>query len=244
MKDILFDSYRQYQKESKESTIKAFFKLPVPAMVLLCVSLACVVFNFVVIICNLVASLGIVCLMAEIAIYIVLYLYTDSYQIKASNTRVKTYVKYCSDLLTWFRKAGFVASKENLLELISRVDEHINDSQQRKKNNQQRFDKWCQALLFPIVLAIFSTVIKDQTDVMLMLSYAVIIILAIGLLYLGAYHCLNIISFFEKRKIAQMKSFADDLQGIMDTQFDNKMVEVLSDNASEELAAQQPGNTK
>lgn len=140
MKDILFDSYRQYQKESKDSTIKAFFKLPVPALVLLCVSLACVVFNFVVIIFDLVASLGIVCLMAEIAIYIVLYLYTDSYQIKASNTRVKTYVKYCSDLLTWFRKVGFVASKENLLDLISRVDEHINDSQQRKKNNQQRFD--------------------------------------------------------------------------------------------------------
>ena len=224
MKDRLFDCYRQYQKSAKDNIFKAFFKLPIPAVVLLSLSLVCVVLNFVVILCNWVAPVGLLLLIAEMVICIALYLFTDNYQIKNSDTRINTYVNYCAKLSEWLRETGFVVTKENIIELRNRVNQHISDDRQRKKENQERFDKWCQALLFPILLAVFSTVIKDQTDILIMLGYAMTMIVTIGLLYLGAYHCVNVISFFEKRRFAQMQRFAEDLQGILDTQFDDRLI--------------------
>ena len=231
MKDRMFDCYRQYQKSSKDKIFKAFFKLPVPAVVLMSLSLVCVILNFVVILCNLVAPIGLFLLIAEMAICIALYLFTDNYQIQNSDTRMQKYVSHCSDLAEWFHQTGFIVSKDNVIELRNRVKQHISDDQKRKKANQERFDKWCQALLFPIILAIFSAAIKNQTDILVMVGYAVTMIVSIGLLYLGAYHCLNVISFFEKRRVAQMERFAEDLQGIIDTQYAEKMMFI-----SEEVA--------
>ena len=236
MKDRLFDCYRQYQKSSKDNILKAFFKLPIPAVVLMSLSLVCVVLNFVVVSCNLVAPIGLLLLVAEMVICIALYLFTDNYQIKNSDTRILKYVSHCSDLAEWLHQTGFIVSKENVIELRNRVNQHISNDQKRKKENQERFDKWCQALLFPILLAIFSTAIKDQSDILVMVGYAVTMIVSIGLLYLGVYHCLNVISFFEKRRVAQMEHFAADLQGIIDTQFDEKIITMLVESESDDLA--------
>ena len=238
MKDILFDCYRQYQKRSKDNMVKAFFSLPVPALVLICLSLACVILNFMVIACHMVTSISFFLLIAEIAICIALYLFTDNYQIKTSDTRMKAYVNYCSKLVEWFSQTGFVVSKGNIEELKNRVDQHILDDQQRRNANQERFDKWCQALLFPILLAIFSAAIKEQTDIFVMLGYATTMIATIGLLYLGVYHCVNVLSFFEKRRLAQIKSFTEDLQGILDTQFNSSLIQKLDGYSGEDLSEQ------
>lgn len=147
-------------------------------------------------------------------------------------TSFQKYVSHCSDLAEWFQQTGFIVSKDNVIELRNRVKQHISDDQKRKKENQERFDKWCQALLFPILLAVFSAVIKNQTDILVMLGYAMTMIVTIGLLYLGAYHCVNVISFFEKRKFAQIQRFAEDLQGILDTQFDDRLIQWWDKNPS------------
>lgn len=224
MEEILFDCYRQYQKRNKGNMFKAFFRLPVPALVLICLSLVCVIINCIVIVCNMIVDISLFLLIAELGICIALYLFTDNYQIKTGTVRIRTYVSYCSKLAEWFYQAGLIVSKENIVEIKRRVDQHISEEQQRRKANQERVDKWCQALLFPIILAIFSTAIKDQTDILVMVGYAVTMIVSIGLLYLGVFHCLNVISFFEKRRVAQMEHFAEDLQGIIDTQFPEEMM--------------------
>lgn len=233
MEDRLFDCYLQYKKTSKDNMFKAFFKLPILALVLIFLSLVCAVSNFVVISRNLVASIGLLLLIAEMAICIALYLLSDNYQIKNSDTRMQKYVRYCSDLAERLHQTGFIASKDNVIELRNRVKQRISDDQKKHKANQERFDKWCQALLFPIVLAIFSTTIKDQTNVLVMVGNAATMIISIGLLYLGVYQCLNIISFFEKRRVAQMERFAEDLQGIIDTQFEDKLVAYIKDDKTE-----------
>ena len=204
---------------------KAFFRLPVPALVLICLSLVCVVLNFIVIVCNMITEISLLLLIAELGICIALYLFTDNYQIKTSDVRIRTYETYCSKLTEWFRQTGLIVSKENIVEIKRRVDQYVTEEQQRKKANQERIDKWCQALLFPILLTIFSAVIKEQTNIFVMLGCATTMISAIGLLYLGVYHCVNVISFFEKRKYAQMKSFSEDLQGILDTQFGSSLIQ-------------------
>lgn len=224
MEEILFDSYRKYQKNHKGSTIKALFRLPATAIVLLIMSCVCLALNIFVILFDWIPILGVVCLVAELIVCITLYFYTDNYQIKTSDTRMKTYAKYCTDLLTWIDNTDFSVTKANMEIIIDRVNTRIEAKQMRNQANQQRFDKWCQALLFPVVLAVFSAAIKNQTDIVVMLAYAATLLVTIGLVYLAIYHCINMLLFFEKRRIAQMKSFAEDLQAIIDIQFDNFIV--------------------
>ena len=93
MKDRLFDCYRQYQKSSEVNMFKAFFKLPITALVLMILSLVCVVLNFVVVSCNLVAPIGLLLLVAEMVICIALYLFTDNYQIQfLSKLKISLYL--------------------------------------------------------------------------------------------------------------------------------------------------------
>ena len=70
MKDRLFDCYRQYQKSSKDNIFKSFFKLPIPAVVLMSLSLVCVVLNFIVIVCNMITEISLFLLIAELGICI------------------------------------------------------------------------------------------------------------------------------------------------------------------------------
>lgn len=224
MEEILFDSYRKYQKSQKGNTLKAIFKLPVLAIVLLAMSIVCLTLNILVIIFDWVPIWGLVCLLAELAVCVSLYFYTDNYQIRTSDTRMKTYAVYCANLMNWLQGTGFCVTEANILVIIARINNRIDAKQKKKQENQQRFDKWCQALLFPVVLAVFSAILKSQTDIVVMLAYAATLLLTISLVYLGAYNCMNMISFFEKRRVAQMRSFADDLQGVLDTQLDNKLM--------------------
>ena len=97
MKDRLFDCYRQYQKSSEGNMFKAFFKLPITALVLMILSLVCVVLNFVVISCNLVAPIGLLLLIAEMAICIALYLFTNNYQLSQnSDSHIFVFSYHCS----------------------------------------------------------------------------------------------------------------------------------------------------
>ena len=136
MKDILFDCYRQYQRRSKDNMFNAFFRLPVPAMVLICLSLVCVVLNFIVIVCNMTTEISLFLLIAELGICIALYLFTDNFQIKTSDVRIRTYETYCSKLTEWFRQMGLIVSKESIVEIKRRVDQHIIEDQQRKKQTK------------------------------------------------------------------------------------------------------------
>lgn len=172
---------------------------------------------------------GAACLLAELIVCIVLYSYADNYQIKTSDTRMKAYANYCAELLTWLRNTGFSATKENVEIIIDRMNARINARQIKKQTNQQRFDKWCHALLFPVVLAVFSAAIKNQTDVVVMLAYAATLLMTIGIVYLAVYNCMNLWLFFDKRRLAQMKSFTEDLQGIIDTQYDDRLVVSIND---------------
>ena len=236
MEEILFDSYREYQKSHKDNILKSLFKLPIWAIVLLIMSIACLVLNVLIIIFGWVPIWGLVCLVAELLVFIILCFFTDNYRISSSDLRMKTYLKYCSELLVWLQSTGFSVTKTNIEIIIERVNGRIEAMQKTKQANHQRFDKWCQALLFPIVLAVFSAVIRSQTDIMVILAYAITLLITIGLVYLGLCNCINMLSFFEKRRIEQMRRFVEDLQGIIDTQLANRLMFIILRNETESLA--------
>lgn len=113
---------------------------------------------------------------------------------------------------------------ENITEIMTRTNKRIDLLEKKRKERRDRIDRWIQILIIPILLAIFSAVIKEQTDLSLLLVYAVTMIVAIastGLAFLNIY---NILDSFQKRKLEQIKSFVEDLQGILDCQFECKLI--------------------
>lgn len=58
MEEILFNSYRKYQKNNKRNTLKALFRLPIGARVLLAMSFICLVLNILVIFCDWIQAWG------------------------------------------------------------------------------------------------------------------------------------------------------------------------------------------
>lgn len=69
----------------------------------------------------------------------------------------------------------------------------------------------------------FSAIIREQTDLTTLFAYAIAFLIALGSFDLAFLNCYNIFDFFKKRKLEQLKSLYNDLQGVLDCQFDNKL---------------------
>lgn len=223
MQTILFDSYREYQKLNKDSIIKAIFKLPIVVKLLFAGLGICLLYNFAAIFINPMRKGYIFCLIIEIALCLGLYIYTENFQVKNSSLRFSVYQTYCSDIKNWLEQTGIVVTKENLTELINRIDKDIEILDTKRSRKRERIEKWMQILIIPILLAIFSSIIKEQTDLSILLSYAMSLLFGFGSLSLAFIGCYNAFDFFEKRKLEQLRSLSSDLQGVLDCQFDNKL---------------------
>lgn len=224
METILFDSYRKYQKEQKDKFIKAIFKLPLWAQIFLAIIVICLVYSVLVVFVPCLRVAYGYCLAVEVLTCVALYFYTENFQIKTSDSRLFVYQEYCEKIKHWLDSVGVNVTPESITEIMTRTNKHIDLLEKKRKERRDRIDRWIQILIIPILLAIFSAVIKEQTDLSLLLVYAVtmiVVIASIGLAFLNVY---NTIDFFQKRKLEQMKSFAEDLQGILDCQFESKLI--------------------
>lgn len=224
MESILFDSYRKYQKEHKDNFIKAIFKLPIWAQIFLVIIVLCLAYSVLVVFVPCLRVAYGYCLAVEVLTCVALYFYTENYQIKTSDSRLFVYQEYCEKIKQWLVSVGVNVTPENIKEIMKRTNKRIALLEKKRKERRDRIDKWIQILIIPILLAIFSAVIKEQTDLSLLLVYAVSMIVAIASIGLAFLNIYNIIDFFQKRKLEQMKSFAEDLQGVLDCQFTCKLI--------------------
>lgn len=223
MQTILFDSYRNFQKSSKDSFIKAVFKLPLVVKILFAVLGICFLFNLLAIFITPIRKGYPFCAVIEVALSTVLYLYTESFQVKNSSLRFSVYQSYCANIKNWLEEIGIVVTEENLTKLINRIDKDIEILNNKRTCKRERIEKWMQILIIPILLAIFSSIIKEQTDLSVLINYAMNLLLGFGSLSLIFIGCYNIFDFFEKRKLEQLRSLSSDLQGVLDCQFEDKL---------------------
>lgn len=224
MESILFDSYRKYQKEQKDNFIKAIFKLPLLAQIFLAIIVLCLIYSVLVVFVPWLRVAYGYCLAVEVLTCVALYFYTENFQIKTSDSRLFVYQEYCEKIKQWLASVGVNVTPENVTEIMKRTNKHIALLEKKRKERRDRIDRWIQILIIPILLAIFSAVIKEQTDLSLLLVYAVTMIVTIASIGLAFLNIYNIIDFFQKRKLEQMKSFAEDLQGILDCHFECKLI--------------------
>lgn len=224
MHTILFDNYRQYQKETRGNIVKAFRRLPIPAIIIFLTIAATIIYAILSIFIECLQQWYVWCLLLEVIAGIVLFFYTEYYQINTSSIRLQGYKKYCAEILDWLKTTGLIINEKNLKEIISRVNRDVKSLEEKRHKRRDRIEKWIQILIILILLAIFSEMIREKTDVSVLIAYALVLLVSLGSLALAFLCCYNIIDFFQKRKLEQLKSFSKDLQGVIDTQLEKKLL--------------------
>lgn len=222
MHSIVFDSYLKYQKENKNNVIKSISKMPVVVMIclsIMVISLLAVVGNIFLLKSNIIYLIFII---AEFISGITLYFFTENFYIKTSNTRLHTYKSYCKDIYTWLQNIGIETDADTIELLRTRLNEDIETYKVNRKESKDRVEKWVQVLIIPIILAVFTQAISDNTNIESLFLYTTMLLLMVGFIAIICHNFYNFIDFTKKRKIEQMISLANDLQGVLDTQINNR----------------------
>lgn len=116
-----------------------------------------------------------------------------------------------------------IIDREVVEVLHSRVIENIEQLKSLDKESLERTDKWLQALIIPIVLAIITTSISNVSDIAVIFKNTLIIIICFVSVYCIFIAVQKISNFPNKRMIEKLNCFAGDLQGVLDTQFSDSI---------------------
>lgn len=220
---ILFDNYRKFQKEKTDNPSRDFVKFPIVAKILLAGIVLCLV-GIILFVFFDTFKIGLaICLFIQGGLCICLYFYSEKFQIHNSSKRFSAFVSHCHDIKIWLSQTGITMSEENITEIIKRLTSEIELAEKQRITRRDCIEKWVQILIIPIFLAIFSSIIKEQSDLTKLLTYALTLLTAFGIVALTLLSCYNAFDFFRKHKIEQLKSFVNDLQGVLDCEFANKL---------------------
>lgn len=222
MDNYLFYMYLKYLKDSKLTFWPKLLKQPPVTIILLVIiiisGMASIILSFVGI--NYYFMLGSILL--EIISCAILYFYTENYKITCSESKAEDYKKYCKDIKIWLNSCG-IRDRESVEVLHSRVIESIERIKSLDKESQERTDKWLQALIIPILLAIITTSISNVSDISVMFKNMLIIIIGFVSVYCIFIALQKISNFPNKRMMEKLNCFASDLQGVLDTQFSDSV---------------------
>ena len=218
MEWILYYNYRKFQKDYLGSISERLLRFPVPAVILLC--LLCVN-TIAVLIFALIPAIKIftwIPVGIELICCVVLYFYTERDQVKMSYENLEDYRIYCNDIYKWLQSCSF-STKEEIQEIRRRLLTHIEKAQTDSKYKKESMDKWLQVLVIPVILVILSTLINQETDFVQAMNYASSSILIFLVVYGEIWGVRRVRYFLSECKLQQVQWFAEDLQGVLDTQF-------------------------
>ena len=223
MDEILFDGYRKYQKSLRSNIVKTVLKFPTGAIVIVGVAFASMVLSFVFQFIESLEWLSSVFFLIEIITCISSHFYIESFRIKTSGKRLVSYYEYCNGIYAWITSTGIVTTGKNIQAIIGRLEKRIKLLEEKRTHTQNTIWHIVNILIIPLLLAIFSSWMKDQTNLPDLIAASLSIIFFVGSIGLLVYLLYNVFSIFQKRRIEQLRCFADDLQGILDTQFESPL---------------------
>lgn len=215
--------YLNFQKEQNTSISKKLVKLPRHIFI-------CAIMLFAAIIATLVLTFfpdlrlfEYICCTLAVILCIIMYIITERFQINTSNTSIDKYQTYCTELRKWLNENN-IKSNDEINLLYERLTERINEKQAECKEQNDRVDKWTQTLAIPVLLAIITAVLDKgnniQNSILLTLDLTIFFSICCCIVWFVKI----IVQFPDKRKIEQMRFFADDLQGLIDQNTNNKKV--------------------
>ena len=208
-------NYLLYQKEHNKSSWKKLIRLPWYILLLLTVSFVLLITTFI-LYCFLSNKLPVIIL--EIAAMIVIFttcFLSEKHQVSTSKSTLQNYAESRANLNGWL-KTVHINSDEDKKLLLSRLKEYISSQESNMKMSADRWDKWLQVLVIPVVLSLITTIIANQKDVSMIIVSVMTIMFIFGMLY-GLFFLLKTLSDIPiNRKLNQMRYFAKDLQSTMD----------------------------
>lgn len=218
MEWILYYSYLKFRKDNMESIPRRLARLPALVIVLFCLLCISMIAGLIV---SLIATNKIfawIPIGIEFLCCIIIYFYTENYQMRMSDVKLGDYQVYCGEVYKWLESCSF-SSKEEIQEIRNRLQSYIVKTEADRKYKKESVDKWLQVLVIPVILAVLSVLINQQAGFEYALSYAFSIIFVFLLIYGAIWGVRRVKYFFSERKLDQIQYFADDLQGVLDTQF-------------------------
>lgn len=154
----------------------------------------------------------------ELICCIVLYFYTENYQVKVSYEKLEDYKTYCEDIYRWLQSCS-LSTREEIQEIRRRLLAHIEKVEADRKYKKESTDRWLQVLVIPVILAVLSAFINQQTGYVQAMNYAFFLIFIFLVIYSMIWGVRRVRYFFSGSNLEQIQCFANDLQGVLDTQF-------------------------
>lgn len=208
-------NYLEYQKNHNKNKWKKLMRIPWHITALILVSFVSLIATFILYLCMSNNTWVLVLEMIAIITAVIAYIIAEQYSIKHSKTALEDYANSRKELNEWL-KSVHLDSKEKKELLLSRLNEYIAERESKEKVVAERSDKWLQVLFIPVVLSIITAVISHQNNTDVIVASTLFILMLFGMFYGGIALLRTIYNLPSKREIAQLKSFADDIQSTLD----------------------------
>ncbi len=220
MELLLYRSYLKYLKNNRMPMSKAFKKMPKTMVALLIILLLSAISVIVVICIEKIRIYFYAAIAIEVIIAFAVFLYGQHYEIKNSDQDIKKYKTYCTNLFLWLTNTSVSVEKKDIIELKNRMVNRLEKHEQKQQRTYDVAIRFIQVLIIPIVLTVLTVVLNKQIDISLIFAYGFIAIMILSFLAVTSFGFISFFNLIRKNESEKMKSFVNDLQGILDTQFD------------------------
>lgn len=120
----------------------------------------------------------------------------------------------------WLKNTSVSVARKDIIELKSRLVNRLEKYEQKQQKTYDVAIRFIQVLIIPIVLTILTVVLNKQIDISMIFAYGFIAIMILSFLAVTLFGFISFVNLIRKNEFEKMKSFVNDLQGILDTQFD------------------------
>ena len=218
MEFYIFNMYLKYQKEKSPSFFKRIKKSPSYLIIALILA---IIFAVVAIVCMFVSKLLWLQLISSflyISIAFISFLLQDRWEIKHSEREMKEFEKSSLSLYKWLSQLS-ITSREDIDLLIDRLETYVDDQKANKKAQNEKIDKWMQTLIIPLILAIITALIANQTDIEAVFIYIFLMLAIVAIVYGLIWLFRSIVGILQSQKRNKIEYFIGDLQGVLDVVF-------------------------
>lgn len=231
MELLLYRSYLKYLKDNRMPMSKAFKKMPKTMVALLIILLLSAISVILVICIEKIRIYFYAAIAIEVTIAFSVFLYGQHYETKNSDQDIKKYKTYCTNLFLWLTNTSVSVERKDIIELKNRMVNRLEKHEQKQQKTYDVAIRFIQVLIIPIVLTILTVVLNKQVDISMILAYGFITIMILSFLAVTLFGFISFVNLIRKNEFEKMKSFVNDLQGILDTQFDEG---IFAKNATED----------
>lgn len=228
MELLLYRSYLKYLKDNRVPMSKAFKKMPKTMVSLLIILLLSAISVIVVICIEKIRIYFYAAIAIEVIIAFAVFLYGQHYEIKNSDQDIKKYKTYCTNLFLWLSNTSVSVERKDIIELKNRMVNRLEKHEQKQQRTYDVAIRFIQVLIIPIVLTVLTVVLNKQIDISLIFAYGFIAIMILSFLAVTSFGFISFFNLIRKNESEKMKSFVNDLQGILDTQFDEGIFSGIS----------------